>query len=98
MIKTKQNKRLFIIVVIAGALLLIPLLAMMFTTEVNWKIMDFLVAGILLTGTGTLLELILRKIKTKRNRILLGVLLFLVLMLLWAELAVGIFGTPLAGS
>lgn len=98
MVKTKQNKRLFIVLLIAGALLLIPLLAMTFTTEVNWKIMDFLVAGILLIGTGMLLELILRKIKTKRNRMLLGILLFLVLMMLWAELAVGIFGTPLAGS
>lgn len=93
-----QNKRLFTILAIAVALLLIPLIAMNFTNEVNWKILDFLMAGILLLGAGLILELILRKIKTVRYRILLGFGLFLLLLLIWAELAVGIFGTPFAGS
>lgn len=98
MIITKQNKRLVTIVATATSLLLIPLFAMNFTNEVNWKIFDFLVAGILLCGTGLVLELILRRIKTRRNRIVLGVALFLALVLIWAELAVGIFGTVIAGS
>jgi hypothetical protein len=95
---TKQNKRLVTILVSATALLLIPLIAMNFTSEVNWKIFDFLAAGILLVGTGISLEFILRKIKTKRNRIILIAGLFLALILVWAELAVGVFGTPFAGS
>jgi len=95
---TNQNKRLVTILATALALLLIPLIAMKFTNEVNWKIFDFLVAGILLIGTGLTLEFILRKIKTLRYRILFGIALFVVLLLIWAELAVGIFGTPFAGS
>ena len=95
---THQNKRLVTILAIAIAILLIPLIAMKFTNEVNWKIFDFLVAGILLIGTGLTLEFILRKIKTLRYRILFGIALFVVLFLIWAELAVGIFGTPFAGS
>lgn len=95
---THQNKRLVSILAIAIAILLIPLIAMKFTNEVNWKIFDFLVAGILLIGTGLTLEFILRKIKTLRYRILFGIALFVVLFLIWAELAVGIFGTPFAGS
>jgi len=95
---TNQNKRLVTILAIAIAILLIPLIAMTFTNEVNWKIFDFLVAGILLVGTGLTLEFILKRIKTLRYRILFGVLLFVILLLIWAELAVGIFGTPLAGS
>ena len=95
---TNQNKRLFTILASAIAILLIPLIAMNFTNDVNWKIFDFLVAGILLIGTGLSLEFILRKIKTLRYRILFGIALFVVLFLIWAELAVGIFGTPFAGS
>lgn len=95
---TNQNKRLFIIITIAIAILIIPLTAMNFTNEVNWKIFDFIVAGILLVGTGLTLEFILRKIKTLRFRILFAIALFLALFLIWAELAVGIFGTPFAGS
>ncbi len=98
MIITKQNKRLVTIVTTAIALLLIPLVAMNFTNEVNQKIFDFVVAGILLCGTGLAFEFILRKIKTRRNRIVLGIALFLTLFLIWAELAVGILGTPIAGS
>jgi hypothetical protein len=95
---TNQNKRLVTILAIAVAILLIPLIAMNFTNDVNWKIFDFIVAGVLLVGTGLTLEFILRKIKTLRYRILFGIALFLVLFLIWAELAVGIFGTPFAGS
>jgi len=94
----KQNKRLVTILVVTTALLLIPLVAMKFTNEINWKIFDFLLAGILLFGTGLTIEFILRKIKTKRNRILLILGIVLALLLIWAELAVGIFGTPFAGS
>lgn len=95
---TNQNKRLVTILATAIILLLIPLIAMKFTNEVNWKTFDFIVAGILLIGTGLTLELILRKIKTIRYRILFGIALFLFLLLIWAELAVGILGTPFAGS
>ncbi len=95
---TNQNKRLVTILATAIAILLIPLIAMKFTNEVNWEISDFLVAGILLIGTGLTLEFILRKIKTLRYRILFGITLFVVLFVIWAELAVGIFGTPFAGS
>jgi hypothetical protein len=98
MIITKQNKRLVTILISASALLLIPLLGMLITNEINWKIFDFIVAGILLGGTGLTLEFILRKIKTKRNRLFLILGLFLALILIWTELAVGIFGTVIAGS
>jgi len=93
-----QNKRLAGIIFTAALLLLVPLVAMQFTSEVNWSFFDFLVAGFLLFGTGLVLELILRKVKTIRQRIILCVVLFIALALIWAELAVGIFGTPLAGS
>ena len=93
-----QNKILVGIVLSVGLLLLIPLVAMQFTEEVNWSLFDFIVAGVLLLGTGLIFELILRTVKATRSRVVIGLVLFAMLFLVWAELAVGIFGTPFAGS
>lgn len=93
-----KNKRLIIILAVVALLLLIPFIAMQFTDEVKWSGFDFLVMGILLLGTGLICEWILRKVKTRQNRIILCIAAIAVLILTWMELAVGIFGTPLAGS
>ena len=93
-----KNKRLIIIVMAVPLLLLIPLIAMQFTNEVNWSAFDFLVMAILLLGTGLLFELVLRKVRTLNSRITLIVIILIAFLLIWAELAVGIFGSPFAGS
>lgn len=92
------NKRLAVIMSTASLLLLIPLVAMQFSKEVNWSLFDFLVAGFLLLGTAIILELILKNVKKTTHRVLLLIGLFCGLFLVWAELAVGIVGTPFAGS
>lgn len=93
-----QNRRLIGIVLTAVLLLLIPFIAMQFTDEVKWALPDFVVAGVLLLGTGLLCELVLKKVKKIGYRLLICGALLLVLFLIWVELAVGIFGTPFAGS
>lgn len=93
-----KNKRLLIITGIIISLLIIPIIAMQFTNEVNWTVGDFLVAGVLLFGTGLGYELVMRNVSKKNTRVFLGVGIIISLLLIWAELAVGIFGTPLAGS
>ena len=94
----KQNKRLIGIVVTVIFLLLIPLIAMQFTDEVSWTVLDFVVAAGLLLGTGLMCELVIRKMKNIKYRIAICVFLLAVLVLIWAELAVGIFGTPFSGN
>lgn len=93
-----QNKRLTSILLTVAFLLLIPFIAMQFTNEVNWTLSDFVVAGVLLLGTGLLCELVMRKVKSKDYRIGILVVTLVAFFLIWAELAVGIFGTPFAGS
>lgn len=93
-----QNKRLVGILLAVAFLLLIPLVAMQFTNDVDWSPLDFLIAGVLLLGTGLLCELVMRKVKKLEYRIALCAALLVALFLVWAELAVGIFGTPFAGS
>lgn len=93
-----KNKRLTIILSIVGALLLIPFIAMQFTNEVDWGIQDFTIMGVLLLSTGLLCELIMRKVKRTEHRIIICAGILFLFFLIWAELAVGIFGTPFAGS
>lgn len=93
-----QNQRLSGIMLFVVFLLLIPLIAMQFTDEVDWGLADFIIMGILLVGTGLICELIMRKVKNVDYRIGIIILLLAGLFLIWAELSVGIFGTPFAGS
>ncbi len=93
-----QKQQSTVIYSIAGILLSIPFFAMQFTNEVNWSLFDFLIGGILLFSLAFGIDFTLKKVKTTRNRILIAVAIFIVFALIWTELAVGIFGSPFAGS
>lgn len=92
------NKRLIGILITIALILLIPLIAMQFTSEVDWSPFDFLVMGALLLGTGLTCELIMRTVKKTAYRLAIVAGILVALILIWMELAVGIFGTPFAGS
>lgn len=92
------KKRVLGIFAGTALLLMVPLVAMQFTSEVQWNGFDFLAAGLLLLGAGLACELVIRLFTTWKTRILFIGLVMLVLMLVWIELAVGIFGTPWAGN
>ncbi len=74
-------------------LLLIPLLAMQFTSEVDWTLSDFVVAGILLFGTGFTYKLLTRKSIKLAYRVAIGFALLTGLFLVWVNLAVGVMGS-----
>jgi hypothetical protein len=59
---SKTAHRSVVRVALATAfILLLPLVAMQFTDEVDWGVADFVFAGVLLGGTGLLVELTARK-------------------------------------
>ena len=93
-----QSQRSTLLYSIPFVILSIPLMAMQFTEEVNWTISDFLVMGILLFTTVFTIDFVLKKFKTLKSRLILIVGIVVLLALVLAELAVGIFGSPLAGS
>lgn len=94
----KKNQRLILILTAVLVLLLIPFVSMQFTDEVNWDLTDFLIMGVLLLGTGLLCEGVLRRVKKNSTRLLICGIILILFFVVWAELAVGIFGTPFAGS
>lgn len=90
--------RILIIFLIVGSLLLIPLIAMQFSDEVDWSLSDFIIMGILLFATALAIDTILRRFNTIRKKIIVICFTLFLFLLIWAELAVGLFGTPFAGS
>lgn len=80
-------------VTVAAIILLLPLLAMLITDEVVWGPVDFAVAGALIVGTGSMYELAARKAGDMTYRAAAGVALATALVLVWANLAVGIIGS-----
>ena len=83
---------------IVGLLLIIPLIAMQLTDEVEWSLFDFIIMGTLLLITGLMGEIISKKVKKYKHRVILYIVVIIIFFLIWAELSVGIFGTPFAGS
>ncbi|WP_421806779.1 hypothetical protein [Flagellimonas sp.] len=79
-------------------LLSIPLIAMQFSPDVQWSLFDFAVAGLLLLALGFSIDFAMRKVKTLSKRVIAITVFVAIFLLVWAELAVGVFGTPFAGS
>jgi maltodextrin utilization protein YvdJ len=85
------NKIQKLILLFVTALLLIPLIAMQFSAEVKWTLIDFVAAAVLLTGAGFAIEFAIRKITNKKHRIAICITILGLLLFTWAALAVGIF-------
>ena len=83
---------------IVGLLLLIPLIAMQLTDEVNWSFFDFVIMGVMLSITGLAIGIIIKKIKYYKYRNIFITIIVMIFLLTWAELGVGLFGTPFAGD
>ncbi len=72
-------------------LLLVPLVAMQFTSEVSWGPGDFLAAAALLFSAGMAYAVLSRHVRTPKQRVLVAATVLVALGIVWAELAVGLF-------
>jgi hypothetical protein len=76
----------------AAALLLTPLVAMQFTTEVRWGPIDFAAAAILIGGLGLAFELAVRRTTNIAYRLAAALAALTAFSLIWINLAVGFIG------
>ena len=79
-------------------LLIIPLLGMLITDEVDWTIFDFIIMGIILLLLGIGINFISNQKKSIQSKTIYIGLLISMFLIIWAELAVGVFNSPFAGS
>jgi hypothetical protein len=85
-------------IVICISLLVFPLFFNIILDDFNWSVFDFAVMGLMLIFVGIALELVSTLIKGVRKKEILYGLIILLFLLLWAELGVGIFNSPIAGD
>ena len=76
----------------AGGLILLPFVAMRFTTEVKWTVADFVFAGAMIGGSCVVLELALRLTHNWAYRGGVVLALAAIFLLVWINGAVGIIG------
>ena len=88
---SKLRSRLLGVALATALLLLVPAIAMQFTSEVAWGPGDFVVAAVLLFGAGALAVLALSRVQGRVRRAAVVGAIAGGLALVWAELAVGLF-------
>ena len=81
-----KNIRLICILLAVPALLLIPYIAMRYTDEVNWTLLDFIVMGLMLLITGVGIEVALRIVKTTWIRVAAVAAVLFGFVMVWGAL------------
>ena len=88
----RRNVGILVIALATALGLLVPLIAMQFTEEVDWTAGDFVVAGALLFAAGLAFDRAIARTTAARSRVIACGAVLAVLLFIWAELAVGVFG------
>jgi hypothetical protein len=84
---------LFWVGLVTVCILSIPLVAMQFSDEVKWGTADFVIMGVLIFGTGFLYVLLTRTASNIIHRVAVALAVGSTLLLIWANLAVGLIGS-----
>lgn len=92
-IRRSISRQMFLVALATAAILLVPLVAMRFSSEVQWSVADFVVMGVLLFGTGLAYVLISRVSDSVAYRVAVGVAVAAGFLLVWVNLAVGFIGS-----
>ena len=77
----------------AAAFILLPVLAMQVTDQVNWSLADFVLAGGLVAGVGAISEVAVRMTSDRSYRAAVAVALAAGFLLIWLNGAVGVIGS-----
>lgn len=95
---TTQKQNTAFIFAIPSLLLAAAFIGNLFVDGWDWSGSDFVIAGILLFGTASFIYMIVSSKFSFKIKLIISIVTILILILVWMELAVGLFGTPFAGS
>lgn len=87
------KKNILRIAIITALILLIPLVAMQFSDDVDWKWFDFIFIGALLFGAGIAYELMAKRGSSATYKFAVAGAVGTGLLLLWVNAAVGLIGS-----
>lgn len=92
-VRQSVRRQMLNVALATASILIVPLVAMLFTEEVNWSPFDFIAMGGLLFGSGLIYVLISRISDSTSYRLGVGTAVLAGLLLMWVNLAVGIIGS-----
>ncbi len=90
--QNNTSKRLGMWAGIVAILMLIPLVAMQFTSEMRWTLSDFVFMAVILFGAAAVYELVAKRLSNGWYRAAVGVAVVTSVALVWINGAVGIIG------
>lgn len=93
-----QKQKTTIIFAVPALLLAAAFIGNLLIKDWNWSPFDFLVGTVMLFGTAFFINLVILSKKSFPSKVLISFVILMIVCLVWIELAVGIFGSPLAGS
>ena len=76
---------------VTTVILLVPIIANVFSESTGWGVFDFVIAGLVLFTTQLALIAVIKGPFTKAKRYMLVAAILLAVAMLWIQLAVGIF-------
>lgn len=91
--QSKFKKSILWVAVATVIILLVPLVAMQFTNEVDWSVSDFIIMGALIFGTGCAYVLISRFSTNLIYKTAIGLAIVATFLMIWANLGVGLIGS-----
>ena len=80
-----SKKNIYIVFLGTFFILLLPLIAMQFTKEVNWSLGDFVVAGILLSFFGYIYKVLTKSSSKPIKNIVIGLIVFALFIFVWVS-------------
>ena len=98
MMGSGMKKQIVMVLIGAAVVLLVPLVAMQVSNNVQWSVYDFITMGALLLLAGFAYVFGMSRLRAPRARIIWALSVVIVFLLIWVELAVGWLGTPFAGN
>ena len=87
-----ERRRLLNWILVVIGVLMIPLISMLWSDQINWDVSDFIIVGAILVGIAIVYEVIIRKSAQVKYRVAVGIGLLGALLLFWVNGAVGIIG------
>lgn len=87
------SKSIIGVAIVTVLLLMVPLVAMQVSNEVNWSATDFIIMGALIFSMGFSFVLVLRYATNMAYRIAMAMSFGTTFFMIWANLAVGLIGS-----